>query len=177
MKELHEQRVWVSLVAKAHCTLWSSWLKTCKTDSTVPFLQLLWPVTTVRMKNFLNVAPSVVIHLRLMWKNPQEFMNRIVILNFILAYTFGFRFWPTSVFVFCFFTVFFLFFSLSSSSLPFLRPLCHLVSFSILSVFVFSAVSGVRRGRGRKNWNSRDSIWLVNVRIITFSCLSFPLEC
>lgn len=106
MKELHEQRVWVSLVAKAHCTLWSSWLKTCKTDSTVPFLQLLWPVTTVRMKNFLNVAPSVVIHLRLMWKNPQEFMNRIVILNFILAYTFDFRFWPTSVFVFCFFTVF-----------------------------------------------------------------------
>lgn len=106
MKDLHEQRVWVGPVAKTHCTLWSSWLKTYKTDSTVPLLQLLWPVTTVRMKNFLSVAPSAVIHRRLMWRNPQEFMNRIVILNFILAYTFGFRFWRPSVFVFCYFTAF-----------------------------------------------------------------------
>lgn len=110
LKELHEQRVWVDPMVKTPFTLWSNWLKTYKTDSTVPLLQLLWPVTTVRMKN-LNVAPSVIIHLRPMWKNPQEFMNRMVILNFTFVYKFDFRFWPTSVFCLLLLHCFFLLYS------------------------------------------------------------------
>lgn len=151
------------------CTLCLSSLKTY--DATFPLLQLLWPVTTVRMKN-LSVAPSVIIHIRPMWKSPQ-FMNRVVILNFIFVFTFDFRCWSTSGF---FTSLLFSFVVLPSSILPSQRPLCHLVSFTILSVLVFSAVSGVRKCRGRENWN-RDSIWLVNVTITVFSYLFFPLQC
>ena len=56
---------------------------------------LLWAVTTVRMKNFLSVAPSVVINLRSMWES-QESLSRMVILGFTLVYAFHFRFCPNS---------------------------------------------------------------------------------
>lgn len=180
LKELHKQRVLVTPVTKAQRTFWSYWLKTYKADSTIHLLWLLWAVTTVRMKNFLSVAPSVVINLRPMWKS-QESISRMVIQNSILVYTFDFRFlayqWCLSSATLLLTPLYFHPLLLMTVQFPALRPLYHLGSFSLLSVSVFSAVFGVRKGRGPKNWNSRDSIYLVDVRSITFSYLFFPLKC
>lgn len=104
-------------------------------------------------------------------------MNRMVILNFILVYTLYFRFWPTVVFIFCYFATFPFVLPSSSDYSAISCPEASLPScfLSLLSVSVFSAVFGIESvGGGRTETTEIVHVWLMS-EVVYFHTF-FPIK-